>query len=150
MAQEKGLDLIEIAPNVRPPVCKIMDFGKYKYQQAQQERKQKTKQKVTKIKGIRISVRTGQHDLETKAKQAGKFLEKGHKIRIEMKLRGREKALINTAREKLENFINLIPLSIKFEQDIKRQPSGLSVVILQDQQKPSKADQINENQKSTP
>jgi len=72
MAREKGLDLIEIAPNAKPPVCRIMDGGKYKYQKSKEDKKQKSKQKQTEIKGIRISMRTGQHDLETKIKQIEK------------------------------------------------------------------------------
>lgn len=129
MAQEKGLDLIEIAPNVRPPVCRIMDYGKYQYQKSREERKQKAKQKKIEIKGIRIGLRTGQHDLEIKAKQANKFLEQGHKVRIEMILRGREKALLEMAKEKLNQFIELISPEIKMEQEIKKQPRGLSMLV---------------------
>jgi translation initiation factor IF-3 len=74
-------------------------------------------------------LRTGQHDLETKIKQAEKFLGKGQKVRIEMILKGREKSLLNLAKEKLNQFIELIPLETKIEQEIKRQPRGLSVVV---------------------
>ncbi len=129
MAREKGLDLIEIAPNVSPPVCKIMDHGKYQYQKSKDERKQKSKQKKTEIKGIRIGIRTGKHDLETKAKQAEKFLKKGDKVKIDIMLRGREKALFQLSKERLNDFIKMIPLEIKIEQEIKRQPRGLSMVI---------------------
>jgi len=100
MAQEKGLDLIEISPNAKPPVCRIMDNGKYKYEKSRKEKDQKTKQKKTEIKGIRISPRIGQHDLEFKVKQAEKFLEKGHKVKIEMILKGREKWLPAAAERK--------------------------------------------------
>jgi translation initiation factor IF-3 len=106
-----------------------MDYGKYQYQKSREERQQKTKQKKIEIKGIRISFRTSQHDLETKAKQANKFLDQGHKVRIEMILRGREKALWGMAREKLQGFIELISPEIKIEQEIKRQPRGLTVAI---------------------
>ena len=82
IARERGLDLVEIAPLARPPVCRIIDFGKYLYQRSKQERGQKTKQKRIEVKGIRITLRTGQHDLETKAKQTEKFIKKGDKIRI--------------------------------------------------------------------
>jgi translation initiation factor IF-3 len=129
LAQEKGLDLIEIAPNVQPPVCRIMDYGKYQYQKSREERQQRTKQKKVEIKGIRISFRTSQHDLETKAKQANKFLDQGHKIRIEMILRGREKALLAMAKEKLNEFIKLVSPEINIEQEIKKQPRGLTVVV---------------------
>jgi len=129
MAQDKGLDLIEIAPSVRPPVCRIMDYGKYQYQKSKQEKEQRVKQKKMETKGVRISFRIGQHDLGIKAKQAEKFLDQGHKVKIEMILRGREKGLFNMAKEKLNEFINLIPLETKLDQEIKRQPRGLSVTI---------------------
>ena len=129
MAREKGLDLIEIAPNAKPPVCRIMDSGKYKYQKSKEDKKQKNKQKQTETKGIRISMRTGQHDLETKIKQIEKFFGKGDKVRIEMILKGREKSLFDLAKEKLTQFIKLIPSETKIEQEIRRQPRGLSIVI---------------------
>jgi|TARA_Y100000031_G_scaffold98799_1_gene108243 translation initiation factor IF-3 len=129
MANEKGLDLIEIAPQARPPVCRIMDHGKYQYQKSKEEKTQRSKQKRTETKGVRISFRIGQHDLEFKAKQAEKFLEQGHKVKIELILRGREKGLIQVAKEKLIQFIELIPLETKIEQEIKKQHRGLGVVI---------------------
>lgn len=129
MAREKGLDLIEIAPQANPPVCRIMDYGKYHYEKSKQERQKKAHQKKIEIKGVRIGVRTGHHDLETKAKQAEKFLKKGHKVRIEIILRGREKAHLDFAREKLDEFTKLISLEIKVEQEAKREPRGLSMII---------------------
>lgn len=129
MARERGLDLIEIAPNVRPPVCRLMEYGKYQYKKSKEEKDQKNKQKRVEIKGIRISMRTGQHDLETKIKQIEKFFEKGDKIKIEMTLKGREKSLFNLAKEKLTQFVELIPSETKIEQEIKSQPRGLSIVI---------------------
>ena len=129
LAQEKGLDLIEIVPQVRPPVCRIMDYGKYQYQQSRKEKDQRSKQKKTEIKGVRIGLRTGQHDLEIKAKQTEKFLNKGHRVKIEIILRGREKAHPELAKEKLSQFIELIPLEIKVEQEAKKQPRGLNMVI---------------------
>ncbi|MFH1460905.1 MAG: translation initiation factor IF-3 [Patescibacteria group bacterium] len=129
MAREKGLDLIEIAPNIQPPVCRIMDYGKYQYQKSKKESEQRSKQKRTEVKGIRISLRIGQHDLETRTKQAEKFLNKDHKVRIEIILKGREKSLIDMAKEKLNQFIETIPLETKIEQEIRKQHRGLSVVI---------------------
>jgi translation initiation factor IF-3 len=121
--------LIEIAPTVRPPVCRIMDYGKYQYQKSREERKQKAKQKKIEVKGVRIGLKTGQHDLEIKAKQANKFLDQGHKVRIEIILRGREKALLAMAKERLNNFIGLISLEVKIEKEAEKQPRGLSVVV---------------------
>lgn len=134
MAKEEGLDLIEIAPNAKPPVCRIMDYGKFQYQKSRKEKTQKAKQKRTEIKGVRISPRIGQHDLNFKAKQAEKFLNQGHKVKIEMILKGREKGLIDIAREKLNQFIEIIDLETVFEQEIKRQPRGLFVIIIKDKE----------------
>ena len=129
MAQEAGLDLIEIAPNVRPPVCRIMDHGKFQYQKSKQEREQRAKQKKVETKGVRISMRTGQHDLDTKIKQIEKFLGKGDRVKIDMILKGREKSLFMLAKEKLNEFIQSIPTEVKIEQEIRKQPRGLSVVV---------------------
>ncbi|MFH1966760.1 MAG: translation initiation factor IF-3 [Patescibacteria group bacterium] len=129
MARDAGLDLIEIAPNVKPPVCRIMDSGKFQYQKSKQEKDQRSKQKNIETKGIRISMRTGKHDLDTKIKQIEKFFSKGHKVRVEMILKGREKSLFDLAKEKLKQFIESIPTETKIDQEIRKQPRGLSIVI---------------------
>ena len=129
MARDAGLDLIEIAPNVKPPVCRIMDNGKFQYQKSKLEKDQRSKQKNIETKGIRISMRTGKHDLNTKIKQIEKFLGKDYKIRIEMILKGREKSLFDLAKEKLNQFVELIQTETKIEQEIRRQPRGLSIII---------------------
>jgi len=129
MAQEHGLDLVEIAPTAKPPVCKIMDLGKYKYQQAKKEHQRKTKQKIIEIKGIRIGFSTSSHDLEHKAKQAGKFLTEGNKVRIEIKLKGREKSHQDLAKEKLNIFLTLIPVKHKVEEEPKKSPIGMTMTI---------------------
>jgi len=146
IAREKGLDLIEIAPNVRPPVCRIMDYGKYQYQKSREERQQKTKQKKIEIKGVRISLRTGQHDLEVKVKQANKFLDRGHKVKIEMILRGREKALLAIAKEKLNKFIELMSPDIEIEKEAERQPRGLSVMVIKPHAKTSRESNLHTEQ----
>jgi len=130
MAKEKGLDLIQVTEKVNPPVCKIMDYGKYLYRQ---KKKDKTthQHKGGEIKGIRLTFKISDHDMETRAKQAEKFLKKGDKIMVEMKLRGREKALGRFAEERINQFVktlnNLIP--IKVERELRRQPRGLTMII---------------------
>jgi len=106
-----------------------MDYGKYQYQKSREERKQKSKQRKIEVKGVRIGLKTGQHDLEIKAKQANKFLDQGDKVKIEIILRGREKALLDIAKEKLNNFIELISPEAKIEKQAEKQPRGLSMVI---------------------
>lgn len=89
-AQEKNLDLVLVAPQANPPVCKIMNYGKYKFEQAKKEKEAKKKQKVLEIKEIRITPNIEEHDFEFKAKNARKFLESGNKLKITLRFRGRE------------------------------------------------------------
>ncbi|MFA5871712.1 MAG: translation initiation factor IF-3 [Parcubacteria group bacterium] len=129
MAREKELDLVEIVPNTRPPVVKIMDFGKYQYQKAKEAQTQKAKQRKTEVKGLRIGLRTDEHDIEVRIKQAEKFLSQGNKVKVEITLRGREKAHQQLARDTLQEFINSISAPNKIEQEIKRYPGGFNTVI---------------------
>lgn len=130
-ARERNLDLIEVAANANPPVCRLGDFGKYLYQQKKKEREQRKKQKFGKVKTVRITPRISSHDLETKTKQALKFLEKGYKVRLEIFLRGREKALSEFGKERLQEFVKKIEenIEIKKEGEIKRNPRGLEIII---------------------
>lgn len=90
MAEEEGYDLVEISPNAVPPVCKIIDWGKFKYEQQKQTRTRKKKQKNVEVKGIRLSSKIGEHDLQTKAKHARKFMEDGNKVKVRLIFKGRE------------------------------------------------------------
>lgn len=90
LANEKNLDLVKISPNANPPVCKIMDFGKFKYEAAKKEKESKKKQKVVVVKEVRLRPSIEDHDLTTKAKMAYKFLENGDKVKVSVRFRGRE------------------------------------------------------------
>lgn len=131
MARERNLDLIQITEKLETPVCKIMDFGKYQYSEKKQERKSAQKQKAGELKGIKLSFNISSHDMETRAKQAEKFLKQGNKIRIEMRLRGREKALSNFAKEKIGKFLEMLNniIEIKIERDLKKEPRGFTLII---------------------
>jgi translation initiation factor IF-3 len=129
MARASELDLVEIVPNTRPPVVKIMDFGKYQYQKAKEAQLQKAKQKRTEIKGLRIGLRTDEHDIDVRRKQAEKFLSQGNKVKLEIMLRGREKAHQQLARDTLQEFVKSISVPNKIEQEIKRYPGGFNVII---------------------
>lgn len=131
MAQDQGLDLVEISPNTRPPVCKIIDWGKFQYQEAkrQQEARIKAKEKKVEIKGIRLRPNTDVGDMDFKMKQTEKFLNKGNKIKVEIVLRGREKAFRDQARQKLIDFIDKIKIPIKIEQSPKGQFNGFNAII---------------------
>ena len=128
-ARETDLDLVEIAPMAKPPVCRIMDYGKYQYQQSRTERVNRSKQKKLGTKGIRIGVRTDTHDLEFKKNMAEKFLKKGEKVKVEIQLRGREKAHQDLARENLEDFLKTIAIPYKVEQEVKKYPGGFNTII---------------------
>jgi len=131
LAHERELDLIEVSPLAEPPVCRIMDFGAYQYQQEKKERKQKAKQKKVEIKGVRISLKIGPHDLELRKNQALKFLEKGNKVKVELILRGRERAHANRAQEMMTQFVGSLSesASVAIEQPVSRQGGRLSLLV---------------------
>ena len=91
-AEEANLDLVEVAPNANPPVCRIMDYGKYKYEQAKREREAHKKSKASELKGMRLSPKIGEHDLQVKTRTVSGFLKDGDKVRVSMWFRGREMA----------------------------------------------------------
>ena len=128
IAQERGLDLIEIAPTANPPVVKIADFGKFRYERERGERERKGKQKETATKMLKIGYKTGAHDLQRSAGQAKKFLEQKNKVRINMMLRGREKAHRDYAKKRFEEFLALIP-GHAVDSPIKSTPQGFTVTI---------------------
>ena len=130
IARERGFDLIQVTEKLEPPVCKLMDYGKYLYQQQKKEKATKH-QRVRELKGIRLSFGISEHDLETRVHQAEKFLKKGYKIRVEMRLRGREKAHQDFAREKIKKFLEVLEEStpIKVERELKKQARGLTMII---------------------
>ncbi len=99
MAQESELDLVMISPNAKPPVCKIVDYGKFRYEQMRREKEARKKQKVTEVKEIRLSPNIDMNDLNTKANQARKFLAKGDKVKVSLRFRGREMAHVNVGRD---------------------------------------------------
>lgn len=104
MARDADLDLVKVAPGAKPPVCKIINYGKYRYEQARKEKEAKRKQRTIEIKEIRLSPNIDTNDLNTKANQARKFLSKGDKVKVTLRFRGREMAHKNVGREVLNAF----------------------------------------------
>lgn len=102
MADDAGLDLVEISPNATPPVCKIMDFGKFKYEQQKKEAEARKKQKTIEVKEVKFRPNTDTHDYEVKMRNVYKFLENGDKVKVTLRFRGREMAHLNLGRELLE------------------------------------------------
>ena len=104
IAQEAELDLVKIAPTAKPPVCKIIDYGKYRYEMARKEKEAKKKQKIIEVKEVRLSPNIDSNDLSTKINAARKFIQKGNKVKITLRFRGREMAHMNASRHILDDF----------------------------------------------
>ena len=104
LAREEDLDLVKIAPNAKPPVCKIIDYGKYRYELARKEKEAKKKQKTMEVKEVRLSPNIDTNDLNTKANQARKFISKGDKVKVTLRFRGREMAHVNYSKQILDSF----------------------------------------------
>ena len=129
-ARQAGLDLVQVTDKVTPPVCKIMDYGKFLYQQKKKERKMRKAQGGG-MKNIRLGFNISKHDIEIRAKTAEKFLKEGDKVRIELVLRGREKALADFAKQKIEQFLEILKktVPIKIERELKKAARGLTMII---------------------
>lgn len=108
MANSKNLDLVQISPNANPPVCKIMDYGKFRYEQARKEKEAKKKQKTIVVKEVRLRPGIEQNDLNTKANNAIKFLKKGDKVKVELRFRGRELGHKDIGKEVMLKFLDII------------------------------------------
>ncbi|MDP4007300.1 MAG: translation initiation factor IF-3, partial [bacterium] len=129
-ARTAGLDLIQVTEKVVPPVARIANYGKYLYQQGKKEREIK-KHTGGDLKEIRLTFNISDHDLATRVSQAEKFLKRGDNIRINLKLRGRQKALLNHAKEKILKFIEQLNILIPIQtaRDMKLEPRGITMVI---------------------
>lgn len=108
MARERGLDLVEVAPNAVPPVCRLMDYGKFKYEQSRKERESRRNQHVIELKEVRIRPKIDEHDLETKGRQAARFLDAGDKVKLTVLFRGREMAHPDIGRGLLDQLADLL------------------------------------------
>lgn len=131
LAKERDQDLVVIQPKAEPPVAKIIDYGKYKYERDVEKRQQKAKQKNVEVKGIRLSLRIGEHDLNVRKEKAKQFLDEGNKVKIEIILRGREKRHGDLATQVIENFIAKIEedLPLKVDQPVTRQGGQLTSIV---------------------
>ena len=128
-AEEAEQDLVEVSPNADPPVVRIMDYGRMQYQQEKMMKKQKAAQKKIDVKGIRLSARISQHDIDVRLKNAKKFLEKGDKVKIELILRGREHQHSEIAKKIIIDFIKEFGDNIIIEQPVKKMGSTLQAII---------------------
>ena len=128
IAQEAELDLVKIAPAAKPPVCKIIDYGKYKYEQTRREKEARKKQKTVEIKEVRLSPNIDTNDLNTKMNNARKFLSKGNKVKVTLRFRGREMAHVQQSRHILDDFAESLSDIAVVEKPAKMEGRAMSMV----------------------
>ena len=129
MAEEKGLDLVEIAPNADPPVCKILDYGKYKFELEKKNRENKKKQKLQELKEIRMQPKIDTHDLEFKTKHVRDFLDKGAKVKVTIRFRGRELAHTDRGRDVLYRVLDLLDRDVTVDRQPAMEGRFMSMII---------------------
>ncbi len=129
LAEEHGLDLVEISPNAKPPVVKLIGYDKFRYQQKKMEQQQKKNAKKVEVKMLRISTRIGEHDMKVKAKKADEFLGEGDLVKIELRMRGREQAFVDVSEKQLNAFLALITSPHRIEVPTKRMGNTLGVTL---------------------
>jgi translation initiation factor IF-3 len=129
MARQRGLDLVEVAPNAIPPVCRLMDYGKFRYEQSRKERESRKNQHVVELKEVRIRPKIDDHDLETKGRQAAKFLDHGDKVKMTVTFRGREMAHPDLGKALLDQLIEILRPHGTVEQLPRLEGRAMSVIM---------------------
>ena len=129
IAQEAELDLVKIAPAAKPPVCKIIDYGKYKYEQSRKEKEAKKKQKTVEVKEVRLSPNIDTNDLNTKINNAKKFISKGNKVKVTLRFRGREMAHVQQSKHILDDFAETLADVAVVEKPAKMEGRAMSMVL---------------------
>lgn len=129
LAKERGFDLVEVSPQARPPVCRLIDFGKFLYRQRKLEQKHKAMQKKAEVKGIRISLRTDKHDIEVKVKKAKEFLKEGNSVKVALIFKGREITHFDLALLKMQEMRDALKDVAKVDQEPKKQGYNLFMIL---------------------
>lgn len=130
LAESYSLDLIEISPKAKPPVAKIMDFGKFRYQSGRKASEMKAKSKSTETKSVQVKIGTGEHDQQLKASRTAEWLEEGHRVKVDLFLWGRYKYMEEAfLKERLGRFLKIIPTEYKIADDIKKSPKGFTITL---------------------
>jgi translation initiation factor IF-3 len=129
LAKEQNFDLVEVSPQAHPPVCRIMDYGKHLYKQKKIDQSHKKQQKQTEVKTIRLTIRTDNHDLETKAKQAERFLKDKQLVKVSLIFKGREITHADLGEQKLKKFIDLLEEIAQVDTPPKRQGNNLMAIL---------------------
>ena len=129
LAREAELDLVKIAPKAQPPVCKIIDYGKYKYELARKEKEAKKKQKTVEVKEVRLSPNIDTNDLNTKMNNAKQFITKGNKVKVTLRFRGREMAHMQQSKHILDDFAEMLADVAVIEKPAKQEGRSMSMVL---------------------
>ena len=129
LAAEAELDLVKIAPTAKPPVCKIIDYGKYKYELTRKEKEAKKKQKTVDVKEVRLSPNIDTNDLNTKVNNAKKFIQKGNKVKVTLRFRGREMAHMQTSKHILDDFADMLKDIAVVEKPTKLEGRSISMIL---------------------
>ena len=129
MARERGLDLVEVAPNAVPPVCRLMDYGKFRYEQSRKERESRRHQTTVELKEVRIRPKIDDHDLETKGRRAAKFLDSGDKVKVTVLFRGREMAHPDIGRGLLDQLTEMLRSHGNIEQPPKMEGRAMTMIL---------------------
>ena len=129
MARDAELDLVKIAPKAQPPVCKIVDYGKYRYEQSRREKEAKKKQKTVELKEVRLSPNIDTNDLNTKVNNAKKFIGKGNRVKVTLRFRGREMAHVQQSKHILDDFAKLLEDVAVVEKPAKMEGRSMSMVL---------------------
>ena len=129
LAEEKNLDLVNVSPNANPPVCKILDYGKYRYEIQKREKDAKKRQKVTEVKEVRLSTFIEEHDIQVKAKNASKFLQEGNRVKVSLRLRGRERDYANHAIEVMNDFAESLSDICTVDKKPKFEGRGITMFL---------------------
>lgn len=129
LAKERGFDLVEVSPQAHPPVCRLIDFGKFLYRQRKLEQKHKAMQKKSEVKGIRVSLRTDKHDIEVKVKKAREFLKDGNSVKVALIFKGREITHYDLGLAKMQEVKEALKDVAKVDQEPKRQGYNLFMIL---------------------
>lgn len=129
IADERGLDLVKIAPQVTPPVCKIMDYGKYRFEQGKREKEQRKNQKIIEIKEVRLSATIDTHDMEVKAKACTRFLQNGDKVKVSIRFRGRQITYGDIGLEVMNTFYEMVKDNAAIDRPAKQEGRNMFMIL---------------------
>jgi translation initiation factor IF-3 len=129
MARERGLDLVEVSPNANPPVCRMMDYGKFLYEKSKRERKARKAQRTIDVKEIRLRPKTGEHDIGFKSRDAERFLKQGHKVKVRVRFRGREITYPEIARDLLSGFAERLSAVSEIESSPRMEGRSMLMIL---------------------